>query len=76
MRALTAVLALFLVAVTGIAAHGAESQGWCGGAYTESEGSNFAQCVEGASAMVSAETHAGPITEQFAEMAIQAGGDQ
>ena len=76
MRALIAVLALSLLALTGVAAHGAETLAWCGGAYSESEGgSNFAQCVEGVSAMVSADPHAGLLIEQFEALSIQAGGE-
>lgn len=72
MRAVIAVLALSLVALSGVAAHGAD---WCSGAYTEAEGSNFAQCVEGVSAMVSAEPHASQPVEQLPEFHIQVGGE-
>lgn len=75
MRALIAVLALSLVALTGVAANGAEAHGWCGGAYSEQEGSNFSQCVEGVSAMVSVEAHAGPLTEHLPGLDIQVGGE-
>lgn len=73
MRAVIAVLALSLVALSGVAADAAE---WCSGAYSEAEGSNFAQCVEGVSAMVSAEPHATQSSQQLPELEIQAGGDQ
>lgn len=73
MRAVIAVLALSLVALTGVAADAAE---WCSGAYSDADGSNFAQCVEGVSAMVAAEPHAAQPSEQLPEVHIQVGGDQ
>ena len=76
MRVLTAVLALSLVALTGVAAGAAEIAGWCGGAYSESDGSNFAQCTEAVSAMVGAEPHASSLTEQYSELEVQVGGEQ